>query len=105
MKRKTTPTLQVAHTLDMAQVAMVDFLFKHSAREDGRKILIKHYPGEVSEENGVFFIPFSKEETALFTGGCQAYCDPRVVYQSGQIPEVEIFSFPVEDTLWGEDDG
>lgn len=105
MKRKTTPTLQVSHTLDMTLVQAVDFLFKHSARENARKILIKHYPGEVTEQGGVFYIPFSKEETALFSGGCQAYCDPRVVYHTGQIPAVEVFSFPVEETLWGEDDG
>jgi len=105
MKRKTTPTLQVSHNLDMTLVATVDFLFKHSPREDARKILIKRFPGEVTEENGVFCIPFSKEETALFTGGCQAYCDPRVVYHAGEIPAVKIFSFPVEETLWGEDDG
>ena len=105
MKRKTTPTLQVTHNLDMALVATVDFLFKHSPRESARKILIKRFPGEVTEENGVFLIPFTEEETALFTGGCQAYCDPRVVLHSGQIPAVEVFHFSVEETLWGEADG
>jgi hypothetical protein len=105
MKRKTTPTLQVSHPLDMALVATVDFLFKHSPREDARKILIKRFPGEVTEKDGVFFIPFTEAETALFTGGCQAYCDPRVILHSGQMPAVEVFSFPVEETLWGEDDG
>ena len=104
MKRKTTPTLQVSHTLDMGQVATVDFLFKHSPRADARKILIKRYPGEVTEQGGVFFIPFTQEETALFTGGCQVYCDPRVTLRSGQIPAVEVFSFPVEQTLWGDND-
>lgn len=105
MKRGTTPTLQVSHTLDMALVKTVDFLFKHSPRESARKILIKRFPSEVTEENGVFFIPFTKEETALFTGGCQVYCDPRVIYHTGQIPNTKGFSFPVEETLWGEDDG
>ena len=105
MKRKTTPTLLVSHELDMTQVATVEFLFKHSPREDARKILIKRFPGEVTEEKGVFSIPFSKEETALFTGNCMAYCDPRVTYRTGQIPHVRVFSFPVEETLWGEQDG
>ena len=104
MKRKTTPTLQVSHELDMTQVATVDFLFKHSPREDARKILIKRFPGDVTEGNGVFSIPFTKEETALFTGNCTVYCDPRVIYRDGQIPHVKVFSFPVEETLWGEQD-
>lgn len=105
MKRKTTPVLQVSHALDMALVATVDFLFKHSPREDARQIVVKHYPGEVTERDGVFSVPFTEAETALFTGNCTAYCDPWVTYRTGHIPHTKIFSFPVEETLWGESDG
>ncbi len=102
MKRRTTPILQISHPLDMSLVATVDFLFKHSPQEQARTVLIKSYPGEVTETDGVFSIPFSKEETALFSGGCRAYCDPRVVYLTGQIPNTAMMDFSVEDTLWGE---
>lgn len=104
MKRRTTAALQVSHGLNMELVAKVDFLFKHSPKENARTVMIKSYPGEVAEKEGVFCIPFTKEETALFTGGCQVYCDPRVMYGTGAIPQTAVFSFPVEETLWGEND-
>ena len=56
MKRGTTPVLRLGHTLDLASVERIDFLFKQERSEEAPALLIKTYlpqGGQVAEENGI----------------------------------------------------
>lgn len=105
MKRGTTPTLPIEHELDISTVETVRFLFKQKKSEDAPAILIKNYPGDVSEKNGVFSIPFTEQETRRFKPGEEFYCDPKIKFVNGSIPETEILTLVCNATLWGESDG
>lgn len=105
MKRGTTPTIPIGHDLDISVVASVSFLFKQKKVEDAPTILIKNYPGDVTEENGVFLIPFTEAETRRFKPNEEFYCDPKIKFASGKIPATEILTLNCSPTLWGESDG
>ena len=105
MKRGTTPTIQIEHGLDIADVTSVDFLFKQKKSEDAPVILIKSYPGDVTEDEGVFSIPFTEAETRRFKPGEEFYCDPKVTFANGKIPATEILTLNCNPTLWGDADG
>ena len=107
MKRGTTPVLRLGHTLDLASVERIDFLFKQERSEEAPALLIKTYlpqGGQVAEENGVFLLPFTQEETRLFTPNSPVYCDPRITLTGGKIPATAILQFSCRPTLWGEED-
>lgn len=105
MKRGTTPTIPIEHDLNISQVKSVRFIFKQKKAEDAPVILIKSYPDEVTEENGVFLIPFTEAETRRFKEGKNFYCDPKVTFANGKIPATEILTLNCSPTLWGVHDG
>ena len=105
MKRGTTPTIQIEHDLDISVVASVEFLFKQKKSEDAPAILVKNYPGDVTEENKVFSIPFTEAETRRFKPNEEFYCDPKIKFASGKIPATEILTLVCNPTLWGDADG
>lgn len=105
MKRGTTPTIQIEHELDISGVDSVCFLFKQKKSEDAPAILVKIYPGEVTEQNGVFFVPFTEAETRRFKPGEEFYCDPKIKLKGGKIPATEILTLNCDPTLWGDADG
>ncbi len=105
MKRGTTPTIQIGHELDISGVASVRFLFKQKLSEDAPAILVKSYPGEVTEQSGVFFVPFTEAETRRFKPGEAFYCDPKVKLTNGKIPATKILILNCNPTLWGDADG
>ncbi len=107
MKRGTTPVLRLGHELDLASVERIDFLFKQEKAESAPALLKKTYMplgGQVTEEKGVFQIPFTQEETRLFAPGAPFYCDPRVTLTGGSIPATKVLQFSCQETLWGEAD-
>lgn len=104
MKRGTTPTLQIEHDLDMSTVSKVEFLFKQNKLELGDPILIKTYPDDVTENNGIFNIPFTEKETRLFISNKNFYCDPKITLNNNKIPATEILELSCSPTLWGEVD-
>lgn len=105
MKRGTTPTIPIEHDLDIADIASVRFLFKQKKSEDSPAILIKSYPDEVTERDGVFLIPFTEAETRRFKPGEEFYCDPKITLTGGEIPATEILTLNCNPTLWGDADG
>lgn len=104
MKKGTTPTIPIEHDLDMSTVTSVEFLFKQEKLETAPVIIKKTYPGDVTEAEGVFNIPFTEDETRMFKSGRDFYCDPKITLVNGKIPETEILSIHCTPTLWGEDD-
>lgn len=107
MKRGTTPVLQLGHTLDLKTVERIDFLFKQEKEESAPALLKKTWlpaGGQVKEEEGVFFLPFTGEETRLFAPERPFYCDPRITLVGGSIPATGILRLSCQPTLWGETD-
>ena len=104
MKRGTTPSIKISHTLTMANVSKVDFLFKQEKSEFAPGLVTKTYPGSVTESGGVFTIPFTEAETRLFKPMKSFYCDPKVTLTDGSIPETAIIKLYCSPTLWGEND-
>lgn len=106
MKRRTTPTIQISHDLDMAAVSKVEFLFKQHFSETAEALLLKTYGdgGEVTESGGVFSIGLTADETALFEENEKFYIDPRVTMIDGSIPNTRVLSIQATATLWGEED-
>lgn len=102
MKRGTTPTLLIEHGLDMSTVSKIEFLFKQHKLEMGDALLIKTYPVDVTESDGIFYIPFTEQETRLFHSNKEFYCDPKITLLNGDIPATEILTLTCEPTLWGE---
>lgn len=96
--------MQVEHDLDLGAVKSVEFLFKQKKTEYAPAIAIKTYPGEVSERDGAFHIPFSEAETRRFTENADFYCDPKITLVDGSIPATEIMTLHCNPTLWGERD-
>lgn len=105
MKRGTTPTIQIGHELDISDVASVRFLFKQKKSEDAPAILIKSYPGEVTEKDGVFYVPLTEAETRRFKPGEEFYIDPKITLAGGEVPATEILALNCNPTLWGDADG
>ena len=108
MKRGTTPRLPLRHTLELAVVERIDFLFKQEREESAPAILKKTWlptGGEVEEKDGVFEIPFTEQETRLFKSGHSFFCDPKITLTGGSIPATEILQFFCKPTLWGDKDG
>ena len=107
MKRGTTPLLCFSHDLDLSTVERIDFLFKQERSEAAPGLLKKTWLPEgnqVLEENGIFQIPFTLEESRLFLEGRPFFCDPRITLAGGKIPQSAILQITCRDTLWGEAD-
>lgn len=107
MKRGTTPVLRLSHSLDLTAVERIDFLFKQENRESAPALCKKTYgaTGEVTEEGGIFYLPFTQEETRHFAPGKPFYCDPRITLTGGKIPQTGMLQLSCKETLWGEQDG
>jgi hypothetical protein len=88
----------------MSVVKSVSFLFKQKQTEEAPTVIVKTYPEEVTEENGVFSIPFAEQETRRFKADENFYCDPKITFQDGKIPETKILTLFCNPTLWGVND-
>ena len=102
MKRGTTPTLKInIPGIDVSDIDHIDFIFKGSESETAPTIIEKSYPDSVSYDGGVFFMPFTEEETRLFNT-YSAFMDTRIVTRDGKIPAAQIIKINVHATLFGE---
>lgn len=104
IKQATTPLIKIPHTLDLSLVKRVDFLFKNERSEEAEAILLKQWPGEVTEDEGTFYIPLTYSQTRLFPNASDIYLDPRIVYETGESKRTGIVIIWVDDTLWSIQD-
>lgn len=102
MKRRTTPVLEVTFDIPNETVAEIQFLFKQEREESAEALLLKSYPGEVTFVDGVYLVPMTVRETALFEGGKQFYMDTRITDQTGKVPETPIVGLFMSKTLFSE---
>ena len=102
MKRYTTPELEVVLDIPVETVKSIDFLFKQQCDPDADAILLKKYPGDVTCDNGIYNVPFSAAETALFAGGMYFYMDLRITDQTGKVPTTPIVHLYMSNTLFTE---
>lgn len=105
MKRGTTPTLKVKINIDISQFSSVEFLFKQTiTEEDISTSILKVYPTTqgLTYENGIFYIPFTEQETYNFIPNKSFYLDTRPITLTGSILATEIVEIPMNPTLFGE---
>lgn len=102
MKRRTTPVLEVTFDIPNETIAKIEFLFKQEREETAPALLLKTYPNEVNFVDGVYLVPMTAEETALFKGGSQFYMDTRITDQTGKVPETPIVALFMSKTLFSE---
>lgn len=104
IKQATTPLVKVPHALDLSLVTRVDFLFKAERSEEAETLLMKSYPGDVQESDGVFYIPITYRQVREFPSASDIYLDPRIVYATGESKRTGIVVLWVDDTLWSAED-
>lgn len=105
MKRRTTPTVRVNIDIDVSEVAKIDFLFKQDFDENCEASVKKTYPTEVTiDENGLFCVELSADETAKFKGRSWLYLDVRPVLKNGKVPATNIVQLNMNPTLYRSDD-
>lgn len=100
MKHYTTPTLQVKLDIPVETVASIKFLFKQERDAAADALLLKTYPGDVTYEDGIYKVPFTQEETGLFTEEKYFYMDTMIVDQTGNVPETPIVSLFMSRSLF-----
>ena len=100
MKPYTTPVLEVQLDIPAETVANIKFLFKQERESSAKALLMKKYPGEVEYEDGVYKVPFTQEETALFAMDKYFFMDTLVTDQTGKIPDTPIVSLFMGRTLF-----
>ena len=104
MKHYTTPVLKVMLDIPVETVASVKFLFKQERDAAAPTLLLKNYPGEVKYEDGVYKVPFTQKETALFQEDKYFYMDTLITDQTGKVPETPIVSLFMSRSLFTEEE-
>lgn len=102
MKRRTTPVLEVTVDIPDEVVVEIQFIFKQERDEKAPELLLKTYPGDVKREDGVYRIPMSADDTALFNGRSPFYMDTRIVDAVGNVPETPIITLYMSETLFSD---
>lgn len=107
MKNGTTPTLKVQiQNFDISKVQRVEFAFKAQKKEAAQLLLKKCWPDETSvtydEENGLFLLRISEEESRIFVPNSRVYMDTRITMTGGTIPTTSIAEIFVTPTLFEE---
>lgn len=102
MKNGTTTTLPVRIKLNSEDIQSIVFLFKQEKSHLAPDILIKNYPGDVTynEECQTFEIPFTEEDTWLFTEDEPFYMDSKITLANGEVPETAIVTLRMHPTLF-----
>ena len=100
IKRGTNPALLITLSVEMDFVDKVIFTFRQRATEDSTPMLQKIYPDDVSYSDGVFIIPFSQEETQLFSK--VFFAEGQVNYINEQVEKTEIVALEMSPTLFTE---
>ena len=104
MKHYTTPVLEVTLDIPVETVQSIKFLFEQERDSEAEALLMKHYPGEVKYENGVYKVPITQEETALFAAEKYFYMDTLIVDQTGKVPETPIVSLFMSRSLFSHEE-
>lgn len=104
IKQATTPLVKVPHSIDLSLVKRVDFIFKSERSETAKALVLKSYPGEVIENEGVFYIPLTYQQARSFPSASTIYLDPRIVYKTGESKRIGIMQIWIDDTLWSMQD-
>lgn len=111
IKPGTTPDIPITHDLDLTTVERVRFLFKQYDSDAAPTLIIKSYPdGAVTEVpnetggGGTFYVPLTAEQTRLFIPRKSFFCEARIEYSNGKIPDVDIMEFVAGKTMWGVDE-
>lgn len=105
IKPGTTPTIRVSHDLDIATVEKAEFLIKQTPTRRSAALCVKTYPADVTEADGVFYIPLTADETLQLEQDKEFYIDPRVTLVGGVIPNTPVMELRASNTLWGDEDG
>lgn len=100
MKQYTTPVLEVTFDVPDSTVATVDFIFKQHRKQSDPVLVSKKYPGDVERKDGVYLVPMTEAETALFAADKTFYMDTRIISQNGKIPETPIVALFMNETLF-----
>ena len=103
MQRGRTPRLQLSIcNLDADAVDHIDFMFKQERSENCDIQVLKRYPGEdvTLDENGVYNIQWTAEETRVFAPNKNFYLDVRPVDKDGNIIETVMVTLTMNDTLF-----
>lgn len=100
MKRRTTPVLDVTFDIPSDTVSRIRFLFKQEPEESAKTLLMKTYPGEVTRDGEVYYVPMTAEETTLFASGKAFYMDTHITDQTGHVPETPIVGLFMSKTLF-----
>ena len=103
-KRRTTPRQKVQVGVDVGVISAMTFIYKTEKTEEAQVLVQKEYPGEVTydEAGGYFVIPWTEEETLLFSPNDIFYMDTRIELEDGYVPPTEIISLKMNPTLFGE---
>lgn len=105
MKNGTTPTLKVQiQNFNVSQAQRVEFVFKAQKKEAAKLLLKKCWPDDVTydEENGLFLLRISEEESRIFVPNSRVYMDTRITLTGGAIPTTSIAEIFVTPTLFEE---
>lgn len=103
MKRGTADDLQIYMCVNYEDVDHIDFIFKDIKSETADVILTKNYPTDctLDSETGILSIPFTADETYLFSG--RFYMDTKITMQDGSNPETEIVTLNMKPTLFEQE--
>ncbi len=106
MKRETTPTLPVRiGAVYDESIQSIEFIFKQDKSADDAILLHKSYTspdlpvGDCDDTGFTLLVAFSLEDMSALPVG-KIYMDTRITYSDGTIPETEIVSLFINETLF-----
>lgn len=99
-KQGTTPILLINLGVEIGEVAKIIFTFRQKSDMVSIPMIQKVYPGEIQYEQEIFMIPFTQEETQLFSK--VFYVEAQINYTNGNVDKTEITPLKMSDTLFTE---
>lgn len=100
IKKGTTPTLLINLGIDLEIVEKIIFTFRQKRDSVSLPMLQKQYPGQVDLIESSFAIPFTQEETEIFSK--IFYVEAQINYLGGSVDKTEITPLQMSDTLFTE---
>lgn len=95
MKSGTTPTKKIKINVDPELIDTIIFTIKN-----GKGLLIKRYPDEVTYKDTYYLLNFTQKETVRLRGFC--LLEAQINFSSGAVAKTEAEKFYVPDTLYTE---
>lgn len=105
MKRGITIHLPVEIEFDLAKIDYIEFIFKQSRNEASKALKTSYWSSsedsDVLVKDGIFYVPWEREETYKFIPNAMFYMDTRITLKEGlDNPETEIVGLKMNDTLF-----